>query len=333
MKFKDENRTEWESCHSKTLRETAHRKKLHGCVEWLTSSPQQFCCCCFPTSALCRCFSASVLCPRRSCKVQINTPSSTHSWRIRGPPPSSPCPYPLRASYQAAYHDHSFVTPEKEVSGFNGFPPFRAPPPPFFFFFFFADRFLWQRAERWSGVAWGYCLGEEGVDGGPREGPSAIPPLLLPHHPSSLACVCVCVCVCRGGGVERDVCLLQLRVCPLFAGIGFSGLGAGVSVCVCVGGGGEGERERDVFLLQLCVCPLFAGIGFSGLETGLWEVVGVGVLLKLWALILWKRQLPLSLAGCFILSVSASLAPSVSLCLSVSLFFSCHLDFSDEVIK
>ena len=60
-----------------------------------------------------------------------------------------------------------------------------------------------------------------------------------------------------------------------------------------------------------------------------------------------KRQLPLSLAGCFILSVSASLAPSVSLCLSVclsvslslsvslflSLSFSCHLDFSDEVIK
>ena len=55
------------------------------------------------------------------------------------------------------------------------------------------------------------------------------------------------------------------------------GLGLG---CRCVLGGGGGGK-RDVFLLQLCVCPLFAGIGFSGLETGLWEVVGVGVLLKL----------------------------------------------------
>ena len=188
MKFKEEDRTEWGSCYSKTLRENAHRKNykavLNGWLHLINNFVVVFLHQCFVVVYPHQCF---VLITHAECRSILQHPLL----KDQSPPPPLPVvvlprPYPRRSPYQAAYHDHSFVTPEKEVSGLMASLFFR-------FFFLFADRFLWQRAERWSGVAWGYCLGEEWVGGGPWEGPSALPPPPPCLPPPVFSCVCVCV--------------------------------------------------------------------------------------------------------------------------------------------
>ena len=110
-----------------------------------------------------------------------------------GPPPPPvvvlPRPYPLRSSYQAAYHDHSFVTPEKEVSGLMAPPP---PPPPVFFFFWLID--FCDKGRR-DGVAWREAIAwvrKELMVGHGRVPPLSLHLLLPPSPPPPIfSCVCV----------------------------------------------------------------------------------------------------------------------------------------------
>ena len=173
------------------------------------------------------------------------------------PPPvvALPRPFPLRSSYQAAYHDHSFVTPEKEVSGLMAPPP--PPPTPTLFFFFFFWLIDFCDKGRRDGVAWREAIAwvrKELMVGHGRVPPlsPSFSPLLPPPPPPIFSCVCVGVGG-GGGGVEMSIfcsCVFVLYLLELVS----VGLGLG---CLCVlGGGGEREREREMSFFCSCVFVL-----------------------------------------------------------------------------